>query len=125
MKALFASLLVAASFTCWAAEQSFSIPGETWRVTFDAPPGLMTQEVPRPDQFYVVGSNGRTTVSLTIYRPNCEGGQTAQDNLRCLKAKVAALPGVMQESVFVEEARDGVVLSYVMYVANGAVAVKT
>jgi hypothetical protein len=124
MKVHVASLLLAASFTCSAAEQSFPVPGENWRVTFDAPPGLVTQEVPRPNQFYVVGTNDRFTVSLTIYSPNCEGGQTVQDNLRCLRAKVIATPGVLQQSVSVEETRDGLVLSYVMFIPNGTVAFK-
>jgi hypothetical protein len=125
MRVQFASLLLAATFTCSAAELPLSVPGETWRVTFDAPAGLVTQEVPRPNQFYVVGTSERFTISLSVYSPNCEGGQTAQDNLRCLRAKVLSTPGVVQQSVSVEVVQNGLVLSYVMFVPNGTVAFKT
>jgi hypothetical protein len=89
-------ILLLSSFLAYSEDQSISVPGEGWRIRFDAPK-LTPIPGPVPSVFY--GKADRFQLSLFVEKPRCDGPDTNENIYACHLKKVLANPYVVSDSV--------------------------
>jgi hypothetical protein len=105
MRVLLAVLLLLSLFEVRAEEQSISVPGEGWRIRFDAPK-LTPTTGSVPSVFF--GGAGRFQLSFFVEPPRCSGPDTYENIYACSLKHILANPYVVRDSVRANTTRNGV-----------------
>lgn len=100
MKSLFRiALLILASTSAWAESTALNIPGQGWKVTFDAPSLTKVKEGNTANQYMYFGNADRFNLSLFVEAPTCSGGDSHEDFFKCFWPKASRNPIIKKESV--------------------------
>lgn len=95
-----------------------------WEVRFDAPATEKLEEVSTPTAYHYAGNAGKFNLSLFIELPQCPGGTSSADQVRCFLSRIDRIPGLVKESIRVDQLPKAMQVSYIMYTQVGDVAVK-
>ena len=117
MKTTLILLGLAISSPVLAEEQVVSVPGEGWRIRFDAPK-LTPGESLVPSVFY--GRADRLQVSFFVEPPRCAGGDSDENIYECFTASLRKNPFVDWDTERGNTRPSGGVM--VMYISRGEVA---
>lgn len=109
---------------CKADMTTMSIPGQDWKVTFNAPVTSKIKEDSSPSQYYYQGNSGRFNLSLIVEPPSCTGEITAEDNLKCFAPKIENVPGLVKQTIKVNRVAKGIQITYLAYVPMNDTSIK-
>lgn len=98
-------LLFSLSSIAWAEEQVIHVPGEGWRIRFEAPK-LVAAPGQKPSVFY--GSADRFQLSFFVEPPRCGGPDTDENIYACFLPKLLNNPNIMNDSVRANTKQNGV-----------------
>jgi hypothetical protein len=108
IRPLVAAVVLLQAAVAAAVEQSIPVPGEGWRLTFDAP--LLAQR-PFPPSFrggVFSGIADRFQVTFFVDQPWCSGPDTHENLYACFVTNTATNPYVLPDSVRGNTTRYGV-----------------
>lgn len=109
--ALLSFLLMASA---QAEELQIPIPGEKWGVQFDGPRLTKVEaKVPTSGRVYA-GTSGSLNLSLHVSVPDCEGDDSAENLYNCFGQKIQRVPYIVNGSIAVGRAPDGIQVTYLM-----------
>lgn len=90
-----------------AEEQTISVPGEGWRIRFDAPK-LSPLRGPTPSIYH--GISGRFQLSFFVESPRCSGPDTDENMYECYVKRLLANPYIVKESIRKNTKSNGVLV---------------
>lgn len=108
IRPLLAAFLVLHLAGANAEEQTIVVPGEGWRITFDAPQLTRRPFPPNVRGGVFSGSAGLFQVTFFVDRPWCEGPDTHENLYACFQKNMAANRYVLPDSVRGNTTRYGV-----------------
>ena len=102
-----------------AEEQTISVPGEGWRIRFNAPK-LSPLVSAVPSVYY--GSSGRFQLSFFVEPPRCSGPDTYENMYACYLKRLLANQFILRESISGNTKANGVhVMSFAKIVMPNGV----
>lgn len=108
--ALFTLILGVAAY---AEEQIIAVPGEGWRIRFDAP--KLAKLAPRPGivQSVFFGRADRFQLSFFVEPPRCLGGDSNQNIYACFAQALRQNPYVLWDTERANTVSNGVYVTYI------------
>jgi|GEM_PF-2406538 hypothetical protein len=108
---LFAVLTSASIFsTAHADEQAISVPGEGWRIRFNAPRMTPFDNSQEPGVFS--GMADRMRLSFAVEQPHCTGPDSDENIYNCFAGSLEKNPNVVWDSEQGNVAKNGVHVTY-------------
>lgn len=95
-----------------------------WEVRFEAPATEKLEEQSTPAAYHYLGNAGKFNLSLFIESPQCSGGASSENQIRCFLGRVEHLPGLVKQSIRMNQLPKAVQISYLQYGQVGETAVK-
>lgn len=117
MKAFIAASLLLVGGPAVAEDLVIPVSGQSWALEFDAPPlTRITEGVDTPGHVYT-GTGGKLTVSLHVYDPDCEGGDSNESLAAYFDPKIRRNPYLVPGTLKRRDARNpagGVEFAYLI-----------
>lgn len=102
--------------TCLAEEQVISVPGEGWRIRFDAP---KLTPVDSPLKSVYFGHADRLVLSFFVEPPKCPGGDSDENIYACYTATLQKNPAVDWDTERGNTVPNGVQVMYMSSIEAG------
>jgi hypothetical protein len=117
-----ALIVVAALLLCqqgFADPIELKVPGETWSLRFRGPVMQEIKTATDTQGHVYTGNAGRFNLSLHVYLPDCQGGDSPDNLFKCFGQKLQQNPYIVPGTMKKREEADGVSISYLMEVPRG------